>query len=151
MHSLNVSTNGSLLIVFPIEVDEYYEENDQEENTDGGHDGRDQGGGLQAVRGDGQRGGPPLGVAGLGLLVQGAGGGVGEVALLVVPLLPQSVRPVTAVTAGFTPQTPEVRGPTEVQALATAGLGDAGGPGGEGGHGPRVDHHVVNVDLAVQM
>jgi len=46
LHGLNVSTNGGFLIVFPIEVDKYYEENDKEENTDGGDDSRDEGGGL---------------------------------------------------------------------------------------------------------
>ena len=28
LHGLDVSTNGGFLIVFPIEVDEHYEEND---------------------------------------------------------------------------------------------------------------------------
>ena len=90
-------------------------------------------------------------MTGLAGLVLGAGGGVGEVTLLVVPVLPQSVRPVTAVSGGFTPQTPELRAPGQIHALPAAGLGDAGGSGGEGGDGPRVDHDVVNVDLAVQM
>jgi len=84
-------------------------------------------------------------------LVSGAGGGVGEVTLLVVPVLPQSVRPVTAVPAGLAPQTPELRAPGEVHALAAGGLGDAGGAGGEDGDGPGVDHDVVDVDLAVQV
>ena len=90
-------------------------------------------------------------MARLARLLTGAGGGVGEVALLGVPVLPQSVRPVTAVPAGLAPQTPELRGPGEIHALAAAGLGDAGGPGGEDGDSPGVDHDVVNVDLAVQM
>ena len=90
-------------------------------------------------------------LAGLARLVPGTGGGVGEVTLLAVPVLPQSVRPVTAVPGGLTPQTPEVRGPGERHALPAAGLGDAGGPGGEGGDGPGVNHHVVNIDLAVEM
>ena len=71
--------------------------------------------------------------------------------LLGVPVLSQPVCPVTAVPGGLTPQTAEVRGPGQRHALPAAGLGDAGGPGGEGGNGPGVDHHVVNVDLAVEM
>ena len=84
-------------------------------------------------------------------LVSGAGGGVGEVTLLVVPVLPQSVRPVTAVPAGLAPQTAKLRGPGECSTLPAALLGDAGRPGAECGHRPRVYHHIINVDLAVQV
>ena len=90
-------------------------------------------------------------MTGLAGLVLGAGGGVGEVTLLVVPVLPQSVRPVTAVSTGLAPQTPELRGPGQLHALPAAGLCDAGWAGGEGGDGPGVDHHVVDVDLTVEM
>ena len=84
LETLEVPAHRALLVVLGVEVDEDQEERDEDEDADAGDDGGHEGGGLHAGRGRGQDGGPVLGVRRV------AGGGVGQVALRSVPVLPQS-------------------------------------------------------------
>ena len=79
------------------------------------------------------------------------GGAVGQVALRQVPVLPQPVRPVTAVSCSLAPHAVECRGLSESAALSTRPLADAGRLGAELGHRPRVDVDILDVDLGVKV
>jgi len=55
------------------------------------------------------------------------------------------------VTRGLAPQAVKLRLVPERDALPARLLRDTGGLGAEDGHGLRVDVHVLDVDLAVQV
>jgi len=124
LHGLNVSTNGCFLVVFPVEVDEDYEEDDEDEDADGGDHGGEDGGGLYGLslvlrsRAGAVRC-PPLDVV---VYLAEAGGGVGEVTLVLVPPLPQPVGPVTAVPGGLAPHAPELSQAGQLDTLPAAPL-----------------------------
>ena len=88
----------------------------------------------------------PLGVA---LVV--AGGGVGRVAYVVIPGLPQAVRTVTAVARTLAPAAQERGVLARVGAVYAALLRHTGGQGAENCDSARVDENVVNVDLVVEV
>ena len=79
------------------------------------------------------------------------GGAVGQVALRQVPVLPEPVRAVTAVSCSLAPHAVECRGLSESGALSTRPLTNAGGLGAEHGHRPRVDVDILDIDLGVKV
>ena len=80
-----------------------------------------------------------------------AAGGVLQVALVEVPRLPLSVRPIAAVPGRLAPVAGEVGGGREGGAGGAARLADARRQCLEHGHRPGVDVNVVNVDLVVEV